>query len=466
MGIVLLMPGRLVMATKRCLTSASVTLLLIMLMGLNIIWGYPWTGMLAATIACIVIGLFANWMTRAKLLVNCTLPTHVPLGHPFRVTTYLNCINRVPSVDTLIAWPLPEKIKPESKLKRKSKRSPPFQLPLYETSEPEFFSLLRAGEPVAYVSSMKFHRRGIFPLPRLMVQSTFPFYLFRYTSYLDVNSTIAVTPVPLHGERDQDARQIMASVGDWARQLLMGDASEYSGSREYVTGMSVRRWDFASWARLGRPIVREFRTPAVRSMNLIVDTSVVTGSDHDEIDSYDESFETLMSATVSVLDLLSTSSVGVELFLADESMEDYQFNEHDSNDPPNTQGTGVPVRQLGNPQPSNQQSGNPQSGNQRDRQLVRLAMSHAVDRATANRNIEQAIAMVGREPTLLLTRRPESEFSQFGNEVTVVRIDSALSDSANGQAPPSSFDQSSQSAGQANVSAVRGGGTSNRMEVA
>ena len=53
-----------------------------------------------------------------------------------------------------------------------------------------------------------------------------------------------------------------------------GDSSEYLGSRDYQPGMRVRRWDYRSWARLGRPVVREYEEPQRKSIVLIVDTLV------------------------------------------------------------------------------------------------------------------------------------------------------------------------------------------------
>ncbi len=66
---------------------------------------------------------------------------------------------------------------------------------------------------------------------------------------------------------------MLDAFGGWSHKLLSGDALDYTGSREYQVGMPVRRWDFTSWARLGRPIVREFQSPSIQLVTLIVDTS-------------------------------------------------------------------------------------------------------------------------------------------------------------------------------------------------
>ncbi|QDT10129.1 DUF58 domain-containing protein [Planctomycetes bacterium K23_9] len=392
---VLTAPWRIFVATKHSLTSASVTLMLIMLMAFNIIWGYPWTGMLAACFALLMVGLLANWLTRAKLSVGCNLPRSVPAGQSFRVTAHLTSTNRLPALDTLVGWATLPKRPP-----KKSKQTPP----VVETSEPEFYPLLRAGEPAEYVSLVKFDRRGLQSLPKLMVQSAFPFYLFRSTSLIDVKTQIAVTPRPLAGQDELDARRVLFSIGDWARRLLMGDASEYAGSREYTTGMPVRRWDFASWARLGKPIVREFKSPSVRSMNLIVDTSDLSSNEHvQSVRDLDESFEYLMSMSVSVLNLLSTSSATVAMFLSDECVDPV-----DNSVIRSTPGSLNLVGEI-------------RCGD-RSSQLMRLAMSQPIDSKTADDNIRQAIERIGREPTLLLTRRKESEFAYLSGNVSVMAV--------------------------------------------
>jgi uncharacterized protein (DUF58 family) len=54
--------------------------------------------------------------------------------------------------------------------------------------------------------------------------------------------------------------------------LAPGRGGDYFGSREYVPGMPVRRWDYSSWARLGQPVVRELADPQQPTAAIVVDT--------------------------------------------------------------------------------------------------------------------------------------------------------------------------------------------------
>ena len=55
----------------------------------------------------------------------------------------------------------------------------------------------------------------------------------------------------------------------------IGESPEYIGNREYVPGEPVRRIDFRSWARLGKPVVREFQEEYYCRIALVLDTHVV-----------------------------------------------------------------------------------------------------------------------------------------------------------------------------------------------
>jgi uncharacterized protein (DUF58 family) len=391
----LLLPWKLFVKLKRSLTSASVTLMLMAFMSLNIVWGYPWSGMLAACLACLIIGWAANWLTRAKIDAGCSLPASVPVGQPVRVVSHLVNTNRLPALDTLVSFEANPQI---GKRRRVSVDENDVV-----ASRPAFYALMRSGERIEFESQLSFGRRGVHHLPPLLIQSTFPFYLFRWQKLVFLGAEIAVTPVPLDEENHHAAKRVLSAVGVWARRLLAGDASEYVGSREYQSGMSVRRWDFASWARLGRPIVREFQSPSVRSMNLIIDTAAMNESETGSGE--DDAFEYLMSMTVSVLNLFSGNSVSVQMFLTDETLDGpLQGDTH--------QGSGLGERSA---------AANPFL-NDWDTQLIRLAKSKQVASDVADHRIEAITGQLGRDPTLLLSRRPVDQFDSLAGEVSVFNV--------------------------------------------
>ena len=136
--------------------------------------------------------------------------------------------------------------------------------------------------------------------------SAFPVLLSSTTRFgIETDTEIAITPAPIASDDDPMARMMLSVIGDWTKQLVAGAPVEYIGNREYQEGMQVRRWDFASWARLGRPIVREYQSPSVQAITLIIDTSVTAdlGSATEQEDLESE-FERLMSiAATAVMDI-------------------------------------------------------------------------------------------------------------------------------------------------------------------
>ncbi|NND96403.1 MAG: DUF58 domain-containing protein [Pirellulaceae bacterium] len=366
-------------------------------MSLNIVWGYPWTGMLGACIAILSVGWLVNWLTRPSFHVGCTLPVSSPAGSSFGVTVHLSNANKIPALDTSVGFD--DQYDPAlasgthwsgfSWSKSPSK--------WVQTSDWQFFPLIRPGDRTDHAALLSYPSRGVYPLPNLLVQSTFPFYLFRTTTQLDLGTTIAITPAPVDTQQDVAARKVLANVGSWAHRFLGGDAMEYAGSREYEVGMPVRQWDFVSWARLGRPIVREYQSPSVRSMNLVIDTShcALAGSTTlrgDDIDPRD-AFEHLLSTTVNVIAELVNKSVLVNLYLTSE---------------PSDVVTSEDTQQ--------------QRSNEPEAMLIRLASAEQVDVGDAERRMRIVVEHLGRQPTLLVTLRERDEVGDFGRDVTVISV--------------------------------------------
>ncbi|TWU37322.1 DUF58 domain-containing protein [Novipirellula artificiosorum] len=151
-----------------------------------------------------------------------------------------------------------------------------FRLPKsFESLEPE--TILRELLPNASLETtvrMRAFRRGIYTLPRPRAYSTFAFHLLRDGRWQSDQQALMVLPhfrplldldLPV-GARYQP--------GGIALTSNIGESPEYIGNREYVAGDSSRRIDYRSWARLGRPIVREYREEHYCRVALVLDTFV------------------------------------------------------------------------------------------------------------------------------------------------------------------------------------------------
>lgn len=117
-------------------------------------------------------------------------------------------------------------------------------------------------------------RRGVYELPDLRPHSTFPFNLMRGGSTKHPLGTLLVVP-RFHRLTDIDVPAgLRYQPGGVALSSHVGESPEYIGNREYVPGEPARRLDFRSWARLARPVVREFHEEYYCRIALILDTYI------------------------------------------------------------------------------------------------------------------------------------------------------------------------------------------------
>ncbi len=126
-------------------------------------------------------------------------------------------------------------------------------------SGPQRIAVLEAQEEVRLGVSLQPRRRGVFQLPNVKVTSEFPLNLFRRSWKLEIQGELIAYPGYTRLESLASAFEAAGQAGErLSDSLLAGQSADYSGSREYQPGVSVRRWDYASWARVGSPAVREF----------------------------------------------------------------------------------------------------------------------------------------------------------------------------------------------------------------
>ena len=389
---IVLSPLRLLASIRRSMTAASVTLLLIGIITLNIIWGYPWSGLFSACMSMLFVGWIINRIMRPNLEIDFSLPNSSTAGQPFSVVTHVKNRGRLPAMDLGVAF---RGTKPTGKAKsswrtgNRASRSEPCQT----LTPPQSLPLIRPADRTDLHASLSFQRRGVHLLPDVVVTSMFPFHLFRSSRLFRSETRIAVTPRLLSGDEDTLARALLNTLGGWSRKLLSGDALDYTGSREYEVGMPVRRWDFASWARLGRPIVREFQSPSIQMVTLIVDTSI--GEDSLTQDREDQPLleRVLSFAATAVIDL-TRKTIRVRMYVTSESPSSFDA------------------------------VGSSQSIPDSESLLIRLAAAQSVSIDDADARAREMVDQVGRLPVLVLTARPDFQGQHsLPPSVTVIRVD-------------------------------------------
>lgn len=100
--------------------------------------------------------------------------------------------------------------------------------------------------------------------------------------------------------------------GGVALSSNVGDSTEFLGTREYRFGDSVRDIHWRSWARLAKPVVKEFQEEYFCRIALILDTFLPAGSG----ETYRDDFEANLSMAAAVADNLSQGEYVIDLFAA------------------------------------------------------------------------------------------------------------------------------------------------------
>ncbi len=155
--------------------------------------------------------------------------------------------------------------------------------------------------------------RGEHSLPTLLIASSFPFGLFKFIRKQRIDGCLAVAPSFAYDTLDESlTHKGDMSVGDLnsRRQRSL----EYIGSREYREGMPFRRWDFAAWARLGVPSIREFNEALEPTALIVVDAFKRRGS-------IDKHLEMLLSKTATVAVSLDRQGFRIILVVVGEVIE-------------------------------------------------------------------------------------------------------------------------------------------------
>lgn len=166
-------------------------------------------------------------------------------------------------------------------------------------------------------------RRGRYLLPSVRAFSTFPFNLFRNQLGRKESRPIVVLP------RFEPLQRINLDVGNRYQPggvsltSHIGESPEYIGNREYLPGDSPRHIDFKSWARLAKPVVREFQEEYFHRLGLVLDTFVPHDwrfprwLNNDWLRSRRErELEAAVSLTASVADVFSRGEYVLDVFAA------------------------------------------------------------------------------------------------------------------------------------------------------
>jgi uncharacterized protein (DUF58 family) len=132
--------------------------------------------------------------------------------------------------------------------------------------------VIRRGEQARIPVSIAAQRRGEYTVPEIRVHSTFPFNLMRFGGARVPPGKLTVLPAFHVLEEFSVPVSQRYQPGGLLVESRSGDSPEYVGNREYVSGEPARRLDFRAWARVGKPVVREFQDEFCSRVALVLDT--------------------------------------------------------------------------------------------------------------------------------------------------------------------------------------------------
>jgi uncharacterized protein (DUF58 family) len=169
-------------------------------------------------------------------------------------------------------------------------------------------------------------QRGLYNLPPIRLFTTFPFNLFRNELGRCPTDPVLVLP------RFHPLTRIRLDVGNryqpggLALTSHIGESPEYIGNRDYLPGDAARRIDFRSWARLAKPVVKEYQEEYYCRIALVLDTSIAPRRKPRRAGFPD--LEAAVSLSAAVADALSQGEYIIDIFAAGPELHVFRSGRH------------------------------------------------------------------------------------------------------------------------------------------
>ena len=208
-------------------------------------------------VALISVGATAGAIFRPYVSIESDFPERAAAGQPVVARVSLRNLRRIP------AYEVGANVLGVSEY--------------FETNLDEnLIARLGPGERATISVVLTASRRGRYQLPRLRAYSSFPFALGRSGKVSQPLPELLVTPKfePLIALNLPTSHHY--HPGGITLISHVGESPEYIGNREYIPGEPVRRLDFRAWARLGKPVVREYQEEFHTRVGIMLDTFVPT----------------------------------------------------------------------------------------------------------------------------------------------------------------------------------------------
>ncbi|HUR46756.1 MAG TPA: DUF58 domain-containing protein [Candidatus Saccharimonadales bacterium] len=149
-------------------------------------------------------------------------------------------------------------------------------------------------------------RRGVLRFRRVVVARTDPFGLFRAFIRIPLSQTVAILPKRYPVSPMALPGTLKYQHGGMAMASSVGESEEFVSVRDYRRGDPLRHIHWKSWAKAGRPIVKQFEDEFFVRHGLVLDTfgSAVEEDVFEEAVSVAASFACTIQNQESLLDLM------------------------------------------------------------------------------------------------------------------------------------------------------------------
>lgn len=182
----------------------------------------------------------------------------------------------------------------------------------FHPNEGVYINSILPGEEVTENIEIKFLQRGHYILEGLKQDTIFPWGLCRNTIIHRKNHSLLVYP-KFHPLRKIDIPAGKRyQLGGIALSSYLGDSTEFINTREFKEGDSIRTIHWRSWARIGKPVVKEFQEEYFCRIALLLDTFMPTNS----AKNIRPAFEAAVSISAAIADRLSKEEYVIDLFAA------------------------------------------------------------------------------------------------------------------------------------------------------
>jgi uncharacterized protein (DUF58 family) len=242
--------------------------------------------------------------------VTATLLTAAALGAAFRPgAVAVRHLSAFPSAGDVLRYRVTVTNPTRRTLRSLSVEERGLPAELRPVGESEVIDALEPGESRDVWLQLRCLNRGAYALTRLSVSSAFPSGLCKWARRQRAQDRLLVFPAfaPMEGFEVPASRN--PQPGGIAIAAQVGDSTEFLGTREYAQGDPPSRIHWASTARTGRLIVKEFQEEYFVRLALVLDVEAKSRA-------AEERLERALSQAAAIADVLARSEYIVDLFAA------------------------------------------------------------------------------------------------------------------------------------------------------